>query len=77
MKIDTIIRTIVLALALINQLFAIMGWHVIDISDDMVAQLVTSGATIVAAVWAWWKNNSFTRHAIAGDEHKEAVKSGQ
>ena len=59
-KTDTIIRTIVLAIALINQVLAIYGREAIPITEDNVYQLVTLLVTIGAAVWSWWKNNSFT-----------------
>lgn len=31
---------------------------------------------IAAAVWAWWKNNSFTENAIAADEYKDMLNNG-
>jgi SPP1 family holin len=66
-KPDTIIRTIVLALALLNQCLTIAGKQVLPIEDETINLLITNGFTIVTAVWAWWKNNSFTREAIAAD----------
>ncbi len=67
-KNGTIARTIVLLLALINQVFAIFGIGTIDIADDTIYQLCSLGATVITAVAAWWKNNSFTQAAIAGDD---------
>lgn len=63
----TIARTIILALALINQLLSLSGHSIIPISDDEINALVTSIWTIAAALIAWWKNNSFTQAALAGD----------
>lgn len=72
----TIARTIVLILALANQVLAIMGKGTIDIADDTVYQLCSLGATVITALIAWWKNNSFTKAAIAGDDTKTAFKLG-
>lgn len=63
----TIARTIVLLLALVNQCLSMAGIQVIPIADEDINALVTTLWTVVAAVVAWWKNNSFTRAARAGD----------
>ena len=68
-KSDTIIRTIILILALANQVLAIMGKQAIPVTEDEVYQLVTLLITIGAALWSWWKNNSFTLPAIKADEY--------
>ena len=75
MKKDTIVRTIVLALALINQIFALVGIPQLNIDDDTIYQAVTLIVTIVSSVWAWGKNNSFTRAARAADETMIALKN--
>ena len=74
MKKDTIIRTIVLGIALLNQIFAMFGVSQLDIDDDVIYQLVTAIATIGSAVWAWWKNNSFTAEAQEADKVLEELK---
>ena len=68
-KTDTIIRTIVLIIALVNQGLAIFGKEAFPVTEDMVYQGVTLIATIASAIWAWWKNNSFTEKAIIADEY--------
>ena len=73
---DTIARTIVLALALINQLLINTGKTPIPIMEDDVYQLVSIIFTIVTAVIAWWYNNSFTKHAVRADEYMKALKNG-
>ena len=75
-KADTIARTIVLALALINQCLAIMGKGTIDIAENDVYQTVSLVWTIASAIVAWWYNNSFTKHARRADELLEALKNG-
>lgn len=73
-KAETIIRTIVLVIALVNQVLTVLGKNPIPISEDEVYQLVTMIVSIAASVWAWWKNNSFTNAAIRGDMLMETIK---
>lgn len=75
-KVDTIIRTICLILALINQLLSNAGHAVLPIADEQVETLVTTVITVGVSLWNWWKNNSFTQAALAGDELKDAIKKG-
>ena len=76
-KPDTIIRTIILILALANQVLAIMGKQAIPVTEDEVYQLITLIITIGSALWAWWKNNSFTQPAIKADEYMEKLRQEQ
>lgn len=63
----TIARTVILILALVNQVLTATGHSVINISDENVNTLISTGFTIVSALIAWWKNNSFTQSAIKAD----------
>lgn len=63
----TIARTIILALALINQLLSASGHAVIPIEDATIESLVSTAFTVIVALVAWWKNNSFTKTAQFGD----------
>ena len=71
----TIARTAVLLLALTNQILSACGKPVLPIESATVEQLVTAGITTVAALVAWWKNNSFTTAAIQADKYLENKKS--
>lgn len=71
----TITRTAVLLLALTNQILSACGKPVLPIESATVEQLVTAGITTVAALIAWWKNNSFTQAALAADEVYEQKKN--
>ena len=68
----TIARTIILALALINQALVVFGKSPLNIADDDIATVVSLLFTIASTAVAWWKNNSFTQAAITAD----AVKNG-
>ena len=71
----TIARTVILILALVNQVLTATGHSVINISDENVNTLISTGFTIVSALIAWWKNNSFTQAAIMADEVMKEDKS--
>ena len=73
-KAETIARTIILALAFVNQILSITGHAVIPIEDEVVEALVSYAITVIATLWNWWKNNSFTQAALHGDAHKEMFK---
>lgn len=74
-KTDTIIRTICLALALINQILVASGHAILPIADEQIELLVSTIVTIIFAIWGWWKNNSFTRNAIIADEVLTKLKN--
>ena len=70
----TIARTACLLLALTNQMLGAFGKPVLPIESATVEQLVTAGITTVAALIAWWKNNSFTPAAIEADKTYDRIK---
>ena len=70
----TIARTACLLLALTNQVLSALGKPVLPIESQTVEQLVTAGITTVAALVAWWKNNSFTPEAIEADDFMTRLK---
>lgn len=73
-KSDTIARTIILILALINQVLALAGKDKIPVVENDIYQICSLAVTIVTSIWNWWKNNSFTKNAIAADEYKKQLK---
>ena len=75
-KPDTIARTIVLALALVNQILANFGKGTIQIAENDVYQVVSLIFTIGSVITAWWWNNSFTKHAIRADNYLDSLKNG-
>lgn len=75
MKADTIARTIILLIALVNQGLVIFGRDAIPIADNTVYQVASLLATAASAIWAWWKNNSMTQSAIKADNYLKELKS--
>ena len=73
----TIARTIVLVLALINQVLTATGHAVLPIDDEQINTLVSTAWTVIASLVAYWKNNSVTSAAIEADKVKEEIKSGK
>lgn len=73
---ETIIRTIILAVALLNQVLTAAGKNPLPFSNEEIYTGLTAVFTIGAAVWAWWKNNSFTENAITADEYKDMLNNG-
>lgn len=71
----TIARTIILAIALINQLLSATGHPVLPIEDAQVEQLVTAAFTIITSLIAYWKNNSWTTAAIKADNFLNREKT--
>lgn len=74
MKADTIARTVILAVALINQVLAILGKDKLPFADEDIYQVVTLLFTIASSAWAWFKNNSITKNAIKADEYLAGLK---
>lgn len=64
----TIARTIILIVALVNQVLVSTGHSILPISDETITETVTVLFTLVTSLIAWWKNNSFTKPALLGDE---------
>lgn len=69
-EVGTITRTVLLWLAIINQILTAIGKNPIPLDDMAVSTIITS----VLAVWAWWKNNSFTHSAKLADMYLKEVK---
>lgn len=76
MKIEkgTIIRTVLLVLALVNQVLTLFGVSPLPFENELISELLSLLFTAVTAGVAWWKNNSFTQAAIAADEYMNELK---
>ena len=72
----TIIRTICLLLALVNNCLVMAGHSPLPIGDEQLTELLSQVFVIVAAVVAWWKNNSFTMAARVADDIMHDIKNG-
>lgn len=65
---DTIVRTLVLAAAILNQFLTARGKCPLPLKNEELAELLSAIFTAGASIWAWWKNNSFTKAACEADK---------
>lgn len=72
-----IVRTVVLVVALVNQLLVMAGLSPIPYGNEEVEVAVTSILTVGATLWAWYKNNSFTKEAQEADKVMKELKKGK
>lgn len=70
----TIIRTVILIVALINQFLTIAGKAVLPFNDEQITNFLSMALTGAASIIAWWKNNSFTQSAISADMDLKRMK---
>ncbi len=73
----TIARTIVLGIALLNQVLTMTGHNPLPWSSEELYQGITGILTVGAALWSWWKNNSFTKQAMQADRYLAELKAAQ
>lgn len=64
----TIVRTAVLVFALVNQTLTLAGKNPLPWTNEQFEQIAGWTITVAAALWTWWKNNSFTQAAIKADK---------
>lgn len=74
METQVIVRAIVLAVALLNQVLVMFGLNPLPFSDEQVYEGVTAVFTVAASLWAWWKNNSWSKEAQQADEYMRQLK---
>jgi SPP1 family holin len=67
----SIIRTIVLAIALLNQSLVLTGKSPIPYSSEEIESGLTAALTVGASLWAWWKNNYISKK---GQKQKEVLE---
>lgn len=59
----TIVRTVVLFVALINQGLAAFGYALLPFNNEEIELFISTVITAITALIAWWKNNNITREA--------------
>ena len=64
----TIIRTVILIVAFINAGLALFGKSPLPFDNEEITNVISYAFSAGAAIWTWWKNNSFTQKAIKADE---------
>ena len=72
----TIIRTIILAIVLINLALKAFGVDLIPTDENFIASIVETGIEIGAIIVSWWYNNSFSEKAKKADEFFKQLQEG-
>lgn len=75
-KPSTIVRCIIYILVLINQVLAIFGKG-LPFTTDLAYQIISAVLTVSVGLWAAWKNNDFSKAAIAAGKVLDALKDGK
>lgn len=70
-KRETIIRTIILVLAILNNILTLLDKNPFPYTAEEIENAIAIISTVAATIWAWWKNNSFTLPARLGDQEME------
>jgi SPP1 family holin len=52
------------------------GMSPLPFEEDEITEMLSYLFTAIAAIWSWWKNNSFTKNAIEADEVLAQLKKG-
>ena len=63
-----ITRLVVLVILLVNQALVTIGWNPLPFSEEQIFEFVSIAATIVVAVYAWWKNNNVSKKEQHNDK---------
>lgn len=71
-----LIRLLVLIVAVVNQTLVLFDMSPIPYSNEEVEAGLTALATVLATIWATWKNNSVTKEAREADVYLRNLKEG-
>lgn len=70
----TIVRTIMLAIVLINLILEKLGLDIINTGENTIAGVVEMVVEIGSIIASWWYNNSYTEKAKKADRFFKALK---
>ena len=76
MKKETVIRSILFVIVIVNMILKYTGHDlIIDADESDVYNFVEMVISVAILILSWWKNNSFTQNAIKADEYLEKLKN--
>lgn len=73
----TIIRTILIAIVIINFVLEKFGIDLIPADESAITMFVETIIEIAVIAVGFWKNNSFSQNAIKADEFLKDLKAGE
>lgn len=74
---STIIRTILVAIVIINFILEKLGVDLIPADESVITMFVETFIEIAVVAVGFWKNNSFSEAAIRADEFLKELRSGE
>lgn len=74
---STIVRTILVALVIINFILEKCGVDVIPTDEHIILMFVETVIEIAILVVGFWKNNSYTEKAIKADEFLKELRESE
>lgn len=74
---STIVRTILVALVIINFILEKCGVDVIPTDEHIILMFVETAIEIAVLVVGFWKNNSYTEKAIKADEFLKELRESE
>src|SRR5690625_991092 len=69
------IRIVAVLIALVNQRLVVFGISPIPFTSAEIEAAVTAVFSVLATLWATWKNNDITEEAHRGTEHMPNLKT--
>lgn len=73
----TIVRTISLAIVIINIVLKKFGVDLINVSESEILTAVEMLIEVAVILVSFWKNNSYTKNAIQADEFLKHLKESE
>lgn len=74
---QAIVRLTVLVILLLNQTLIVLGYNPLPFSEEQIYEGVSSVATVVMALYAWWKNNNVTEEAQEAQKYLNDLKGNE
>lgn len=74
---STIVRTILVAIVIINFVLEKLGVDLIPVDESKIAMIVETLIELAVIVVGFWKNNSFSEAAIKADEFMKELRAGE
>ncbi len=76
-KNETIIRTAMTAVTLLNTILVMLGKLPLPWDNEEMYTGLSAFFTVCTTIWSWWKNNSFTPAAIEADTYLKELKTNE
>lgn len=70
----TIVRTVMMAIVVLNLILKALGLSVINVEENAVLSVIEALVEIGCIISAWWYNNSFTENAKRADAFFKSLK---